>query len=86
MRRVIGAHLAEQRSLAIPQRSFHASSKAVVKVSGPRMAGLEMPVALVYRGEPLVPAAKGPLTFGSRPEAGIPGFLFLPSIFGWLHI
>jgi len=44
--------------LTTPERSFNASSSAVVKVGGPRMAGLELPIVLVYRGEPVVPAAK----------------------------
>jgi len=33
------------------------------------MAGLEMPIVLVYRGEPLVRAAKRSLTFAARPPA-----------------
>jgi hypothetical protein len=67
MQRVIGAHLAERRSLAISQRSFDASGTAVVKVSGPRMVGPEMPVALVHRGERVAPAVKGSFTVVSRP-------------------
>jgi hypothetical protein len=59
MQRPIGAHLAEGRCFANPQRAFDATSLRLQVAGGPRTAGLEMPVALAYRAEWVGPAAKG---------------------------
>lgn len=52
-------------------RSFETATVAAHVLRALRMVGLEIPVALVHRGGPVVAAAKGPLSFGSRPSPDV---------------